>query len=355
LKIKAVSAEEERKEIMSSLLINRTVTDAMAAANRENGRKAKGAVTEQGKAMSRANAGKHWGRAEDVRGLMPALEESPAEYDRMRDSLYRALRPSDAFEEMLVDDMADLHWRLRRMVRGEAAARGQRRRERKMREEEIEAVFDSGKFHELMPWIIPKLGFVGLGDSPVKFQRILEMLRLVAQLVHYGGFQPEVVKYLKQLYGPYPSGRGSKLMGIYDRCYKESETADAAQNAANQAAFQEALADEIGWFEQREANHLQARAELRAPTVEAELVSSALDLGQSLLYQDRLERAFERKWKLLVNYRMMRAPEDDSNTDRTIEVKAQNEEASSEDNRPLGEPAAPESNVDGQGAPSVDS
>jgi hypothetical protein len=77
---------------MSRSLVRRTVTPAMAAANRANGRKSTGPVTEQGKAMSRANAGKHWGRAEDIRGLMPALGESPAEYDRMRDGLYGALQ-----------------------------------------------------------------------------------------------------------------------------------------------------------------------------------------------------------------------------------------------------------------------
>ena len=68
---------------MSKSLVRRNVTPAMAEANRENGRKSRGPVTEQGKAMSRANAGKHWGRAEDILGLMPALGESPVEYDRM--------------------------------------------------------------------------------------------------------------------------------------------------------------------------------------------------------------------------------------------------------------------------------
>ena len=54
---------------------------------------------------------------------MPALGESAAEYDRMRDGLYRALCPADTFEEMIVDAMAGIHWRLRRMIRVVPCAR----------------------------------------------------------------------------------------------------------------------------------------------------------------------------------------------------------------------------------------
>ena len=322
---------------MSKSLVRRNVTPAMAEANRENGRKSRGPVTEQGKAMSRANAGKHWGRAEDIRGLMPALGESPVEYDRMRDGLYRALCPADTFEEMIVDAMADIHWRLRRMIRGEAAAQGQRRRERQMKEEEIEALFEAGKFHDLTPHIVATLGFVGMRDSPLKFRRILAMLRLVADLVRYGGFQDELLDYLKQLYGVNPGERARELLSVYERGYQERECGDAARIAANQAEFQEAIGAEIAWFEKREAAHLQGRAELRAPTIEAELVSSELPLGTVTLYQDYLERAFERKWKLLLKYRMTRTPED-SERDKTIDVEAKREEGES------AEPAAAEPN-----------
>jgi hypothetical protein len=78
--------------------------------------------------MVRANAGKRWGR-QTIRELMATLGESAAEFDQVRDGLYRTLAPRDAFEELLVDDMAALHWRLRRMIRGEVGDQARGRRE----------------------------------------------------------------------------------------------------------------------------------------------------------------------------------------------------------------------------------
>src|SRR5271169_5847905 len=214
-------------------------TRALLTANRNNSQLSTGPRTARGQAISRRNALKHWGRAETIRPLLVALEEEPGEFDRVRDALYRALAPGDEFEELIVDDMADVHWRIRRMVRGEAAAQAKRRRERKTLEEEREARYESGKFHDLERATIPTLGFVGLQDSPVKFQNVLEILKTIGELVRYGGFQGEVVVYLQQLYGHNPGRRAAKVMNIYDRCYQERELADAAQIEANQAAFQE--------------------------------------------------------------------------------------------------------------------
>ena len=290
-------------------LVERTVTPAMEAANRANSLKSTGPVTEQGLAISRRNALKHWGRAETIRPLLRALEEEPEEFDRIRDALYRALAPRDEFEEIIVDDMADIHWRIRRMVRAEAGAQGARRRDRKMRDEEMDALFDAGKFHDLVPTLVPNVGYVGLSDSPVKFRRILEMLRILADLVRYAGFQDELMGYLQKLYGYNPSERAKSLMNLYDRCYQERDCGDADRIAANQAEFQEAISDEIAWFEKRAASHLQACAELRVPSLDAEMLRTDHNPATVAMYHERLERVFAEKWRLLKEYRATRAAE----------------------------------------------
>ena len=57
-------------------------------------------------------------------------------------------------------------------------------------------------------------------------------------------------------------------------------------------------------------------------------------------YQEYLKPAFERKWKLLTNYRMTRT--EDSEEDKTIDVEARSEEGAP------GEPATAESNGEAQ-------
>ena len=126
----------------------------MLAANRANARKSRGPVTALGKMLSRGNAAKHWGRAETIRDLMSALGEDPAEFERLREDLYRALAPREDFEMLLVDDMADIHWRLRRMIRAEAAAQATHRREQQALREAEDANREAGRLNELEPYII---------------------------------------------------------------------------------------------------------------------------------------------------------------------------------------------------------
>jgi hypothetical protein len=82
------------------------------------------------------------------------------------------------------------------------------------------------------------------------------------------------------------------------------------QIEANHAAFQEAIAGEIAWFEQRAASDLQARAELRAPILEAELLNTGHDVARIAIYYERTERIFAQKWKLLKEYRAAQANEE---------------------------------------------
>ena len=94
----------------------------MRAANQANAKHSTGPSTPRGKSITRYNAARHWGRAEGIRQMMPVLGEDPAEYEAVRDGLYHALGPCDEFEAMLVDDMTDIHWRLRRMISSETGA-----------------------------------------------------------------------------------------------------------------------------------------------------------------------------------------------------------------------------------------
>lgn len=289
-------------------LTRRNVSPKMLAANRANGRQSSGPVTALGKMESRRNAIRHWGRAETIRNLMPALGEDPAEFEKVRKGLYRALTPRDDFEALLVNDMADIHWRLRRMIRAEAAAQATRRREQQALREEEDAKSDIGRLNELEPFTISHLGLSGLKDSPPKFARILQILRALRMVVEAEGFAGEYVVYLQTVYGPNNPGlRGRHLMLEYKRLAEEEKLADAANReavrAAGRAAFLQDLEAEIAWFEQRAARDRQVRIELEVPRTEAELLKAECDPTKLVYYHEALERRFERKWRLLRRHR----------------------------------------------------
>ena len=104
-------------------LRQREMTPALIAANRANAKKSTG-PGDDGKRVSRCNALVHWGRAETIRPFFSALGDDAAEYDAIRDGLLEALDPHDAFEALLVGDMIEIHWRLRRLIRGRSRLTG---------------------------------------------------------------------------------------------------------------------------------------------------------------------------------------------------------------------------------------
>jgi hypothetical protein len=104
-------------------------TEAQKEARRRNGKKSRGPRSERGKAASSANAVKHGIRA---RPFLPyglfarenllrnALAgESKAEFGKLLDALDEAFSPADVFERLLVEKMALLLWRTRRLHRYE--------------------------------------------------------------------------------------------------------------------------------------------------------------------------------------------------------------------------------------------
>ena len=86
-------------------------------ANKQNAQHSTGPRTDEGKQRSSQNALKH-----GLRSKHPVIPgEDPAEYQRKLDKLRADLRPLNALEEDLVEQIADASWRLKRFSRIEAA------------------------------------------------------------------------------------------------------------------------------------------------------------------------------------------------------------------------------------------
>jgi hypothetical protein len=81
-----------------------------AAANRANAQKSTGPKSEQGKAVSSQNSFKHGLYSKSV--LIPG--EDPARFEACRADLAAEHRPVGVTEEILVDEVAQHYWRMKR-------------------------------------------------------------------------------------------------------------------------------------------------------------------------------------------------------------------------------------------------
>ena len=85
--------------------------------NRANAQHSTGPKTQEGKAISSRNATRHSLTSKQV--VIPG--EDPAAYDAHRADLVAALKPANAVESELVEELAANSWRLKRAHRVEAA------------------------------------------------------------------------------------------------------------------------------------------------------------------------------------------------------------------------------------------
>ena len=91
-----------------------SVTPAKLQANRRNAQKSTGPRTANGKAVSKMNSLKHGLLAQTVIVRGHKLKESPNEFKKLCQEFYAELAPVGPVEEMLVDQIISLTWRLRR-------------------------------------------------------------------------------------------------------------------------------------------------------------------------------------------------------------------------------------------------
>lgn len=97
-----------------------TVSRRQLAANRKNAGKSSGPRTAGGKAISKMNAVKHGILSTEVvvRGLH--IREREEEFKELRERFWEELAPVGPVEEMLVERIVTVQWRLRRVLKAEA-------------------------------------------------------------------------------------------------------------------------------------------------------------------------------------------------------------------------------------------
>src|SRR5437868_910247 len=86
-------------------------------ANRRNAKRSTGPRTPAGKRAVSRNAISHGIHATDI---VASASERAEDFEDLRAALIEDLGPDGAVERLLVEQIATLHWRLRRVLRAEA-------------------------------------------------------------------------------------------------------------------------------------------------------------------------------------------------------------------------------------------
>ena len=106
-------------DILSQSRQKKPVSSAKLEANRHNAQRSTGPRTEQGKKWSRRNAIKHGILSS---ALLIDTREDKAAFEKLRGALNIHYQPLSVVEELLVEDIANCWWRLRRALHFETQA-----------------------------------------------------------------------------------------------------------------------------------------------------------------------------------------------------------------------------------------
>jgi len=196
------------------MAIRLQMTPAALEARRRNAQKSTGPRTEQGKRRATRN-----GR----RNGAPRIWRSPApapcltvRAEKLAHELAEAFQPANSAERLLVEELAQLHFRKRGNQEGQEGLiqKNWSKLARERTEHQRELTLESCEY----PYrLAAAAGFFTMEDCPAKFRELSRLLNVVKEDVEQGNFSREVEEVLKTLYGPGPTMRGARVLGNYRR------------------------------------------------------------------------------------------------------------------------------------------
>jgi hypothetical protein len=296
-------------------LIQKKTTPGLHAANRANSLKSTGPQTKLGKAHSSRNAIKYGVFARLPMASMKELGEDPAAFEQLSESLRQALCPRDVFEQILVEDMAEIRWRRQRLMRAETGILATKRRGFEIEREWKVANYGKGLAGVSNDMLSLDMGLAALRPSDENLNQITECLEVLEHLVETEGFREDDSWMLKVVYGEKPSYTGRYLTGMFDRSLegaKDESGKDYGKVESTRRVFLETLASEIASFRKLAKLHHAKDVEVTEPLMDSQLIPSQEDLRKIMDYEAALERQFERKLQQLVAWRRAKGERDTS-------------------------------------------
>ena len=274
------------------------LTPSELESRRANAKKSTGPRTAAGKRRAALNAlkyGRYTG-THTIEQCMLQLGEDPHEFHEFRDSLIASRQPADTVERMLVEDVAMLAWKKRRLTR---AQQGLQLRNLEILEldrhrQALEIGRDSA---DVSQQEVLKCGLRRVTKSPAKFGEILSNLETLEALVARQDFSQDIEPAITLLYGENPTLRGAQIANLYKQLGETGIETEEQQDLASglKIAIQEETRDVLEEYSLFLEEHVQISPALR----DAALAPVHPQWISIVRQEYTLDRLIERKLKLL--------------------------------------------------------
>ncbi len=316
------------------------LTPQLLDAARSNARHSTGPRTQAGKHHSRMNALEHGERSdpENHDAVMRALGEDPARFDALKQELSASFSTGDPFVEKQVDDLTRLYWRRDRLERSQTglmrrALLALEEKQHRRRKEIEDCTMEVGQALNVT--------LEAPSDPAARLRLLLSFLALIRLQVHGRSFLAWQAAALQGFYRNKTGWRGPRLcflLSLFAGCNLTLPLGDAGPHGADARGDEEddveaplvdaqpaqeagpfvatepadelrykqlvlLLADEVAAVEQEFEYEEKLSEERAAIERDACLAPAGEEWRMMLRREDSLDRAIDRKIKLLLSLR----------------------------------------------------
>jgi hypothetical protein len=270
-------------------------------------RRATGPRTPRGKDRSKHNALKH-----GIFSKMVLLRgESKSDFDSLLSGLRDNLRPEGMLEKILVEKLASLIWRYRRLLMAEGAEirKGTEffhlEETKRFEEEEVRVVNSEAD----------RAGLFARISNPIILHRCVELLKTLEFSIQKTGFHSSSdIRMLSRVFGEFASSGGKHhIMHFYFLCSQDADLPEEEREkkgrpspAECRANFVQDLKTKINALESYGETQLEFEKPKKKLDAISRNVPDSPQLDRLLRYEASLERAFDRTLNQLERTQRMR-------------------------------------------------
>jgi hypothetical protein len=129
-----------------------------------------------------------WPYTREFRQSLEPLGEDPAQFDELRLGFFASFQPEDTVEAEMVEDLVELRWKRRRLMRAHDTKLIEIRRRKEVERQRRLLTEDKGLKGSYEKIIMTGHGIASISDCPYKFKLLLSFLGALRASVDREGF-----------------------------------------------------------------------------------------------------------------------------------------------------------------------